>query len=58
MKKKKAKVGLWGGLTGLCAILLIASFVGNYFANQYATTLNVVFDTGYTKVVNLYLMHI
>lgn len=50
--KKKARVGLWGALTGLCAILLVASFVGNYFANLYATTLNVVFDTGYIKMVN------
>ncbi len=50
--KKKAKVGLWGGLTALFAILLVAAIVGNYFANLYATTLNVVFNTGYTKVVN------
>ncbi len=51
-KKKGSGVVLWGVLTPVFAILLVASIIGNNIANQYATTLNVVFDTGYTKVVN------
>ena len=48
--KKKPRVGLWRVMTILCAILLVASCVGNYFANQYATTLNVALNTSFSKV--------
>ena len=50
--KKKPRVALWSVLTALCAILLVASFVANLFANRYATTLNVALNTSYSKVVN------
>ncbi|MBR2257202.1 MAG: glycoside hydrolase family 3 C-terminal domain-containing protein [Blautia sp.] len=50
-KAKKPKVVLWSVLTALCAILTIASIVGNHIANMYATTINVALGTSYSKVV-------
>ena len=47
---KKPKVGLWRVLTILCALLCIGSLVGNYFANQYATTINVALNTSFSKI--------
>ena len=50
-KTRKPKVGLWSFLTALCAILTVASIVGNHIANMYATTINVALGTSYSKVV-------
>ena len=47
---KKPRVGLWRVLTILCAILCIGSIVGNHFANQYATTINVALGTSFSKI--------
>ena len=47
---KKPRVGLWRVLTILCAILCIGSTVGNHFANQYATTINVALGTSFSKI--------
>ena len=47
---KKPRVGLWRVLTIICAVLTIAAIVGNYFANQYATTINVALETSFSKI--------
>ena len=47
---KKPRVGLWRVLTILCAVLCIGSIVGNHFANQYATTINVALGTSFSKI--------
>ena len=49
--QKKPKVALWSVLTAFFAILLVAGIVANYFANMYATTLNVALNTSYSKIV-------
>ena len=43
---------LWTILTVLCAVLLIASLVGNYIASQYASVINIRFQTETTKLVS------
>ena len=47
---KKPRVALWRVLTILCAVLYIGSIVGNHFANQYATTINVALGTSFSKI--------
>lgn len=42
---------LWTILSVLCLILLIASIVGNYIASQYASVINIRFQTETTKLV-------
>ncbi|MBR3367053.1 MAG: glycoside hydrolase family 3 C-terminal domain-containing protein [Lachnospiraceae bacterium] len=47
---KKPKTMLWRILTILFAILTVAACVGNHFANQYATTINVALNTSFSKI--------
>ncbi len=51
MNSKKPKVRLWSVLTALTAILTVAAFVGNFIANQYATTLNVALNASTYKII-------
>ena len=47
---KKPKTMLWRILTILFAVLTAAACVGNYFANQYATTINVALNTSFSRI--------
>lgn len=51
MNSKKPKVRLWSVLTALTAILTVAAIVGNFIANQYATTLNVALNASTYKII-------
>ena len=50
--QKKPKVVLWSILSGLMAVIMVGGIVGNYFANQYATTINVALGTETFKIDN------
>ena len=49
--KKQSKVGLWSTLTVVTAILLVASLIGGYFAQIYATTINIFLGTSTYEIV-------
>lgn len=49
-KTKKPKVALHAVSTVLCSGLLVGTVIGNTIANQYATTINMVLGTSYSKV--------
>ena len=51
MKNKQPNLTVRAVLAAVFAVLFIATFVGEYFANQYRTTINVALGTSDTKVV-------
>lgn len=49
--KKKARVGLWSGVTAVTAVLTVGAVIGTTVANRFATTINVALGTETYKII-------